>query len=259
MNGALQDIVNYFSVRAATSDVSNALQMTSFITSIAVLLVQVLGLTGIAIWIGRIAIDMLLIAGRGLPGFDRLTNLGTGESDSYQSVTSYLSKNLLNILITVVLIVFFATGWIFKLFAIAIQGTGAILARIMNLDVGRLYNRQEVEAYKTNIQSSRSTEVLTEYDDAVAAATGYLDTLYSMKDIPNDNPDKQAIMREYTNEIYRADAIVNGRESELSKALNKNDKYFQRHKELDVTCNSAFFISEVGSLWSTGGGLSCGQ
>src|SRR5574344_1263802 len=124
----LGEIVNYFNVRSAMTDVSTAMGITNFLMSAAILIVSVLGFIALAIWVLRIGVDILLITLRGTSVADKLTKFGTNEDKtSYDKVSSYLQKNMVEIILVVVLVSLMVTGWLWRIFAFALQGVGGML------------------------------------------------------------------------------------------------------------------------------------
>ena len=136
MNGALQQVIRFFDVKATTADVSTAMDLTGVFIQFATIFVQIIGFFAISIWIARIGIDILLLTTKGTEFASKMEKFGTGKSDHYESAVAYIKGNLVQIAIMVVLIVFLITGWIFRLFTIAMSGIGMILNRLLNLDVG---------------------------------------------------------------------------------------------------------------------------
>lgn len=260
MNGAMHQVMRFFDVKSATADVSTAMDLTGIFIQFATIFIQIVGFIAIAIWIARIGIDILLLTMQGTKAAEKLQDLGTGKSEHYESAVAYIKGNLMQIAIMVVLIVFLITGWIFRLFSIAMSGIGMILNRLLNLDVGTIWSEQEVIAWQDNYASSTNAQKLNLYDDAVADAHGYAQTLYEMKGISKDDPGRQDIERNYTNAMMKANYVSSGdgsgsTGSDLAAALNKPDNYFDRHKRTDSICNEYFELSEASTIW--GGGVSC--
>lgn len=255
MNGALQQVIRFFDVKAATADVTTAMDITGIFIQFATIFIQIIGFIAISIWIARIGIDILLLTTKGTEFANKMEKFGTGKSEHYDSAVSYIKGNLVQIAIMVVLIVFLVTGWIFRLFSIAMSGIGMILNRLLNLDVGAIWTEQEVIAWQDNYASSTNAQKLELYDNAVADAQGYAQTLYEMKGVPKDDQDRQEIERNYTNAMMRANYVNNTDGSDLATALNKPGNYFTRHKRTDAICNTYFDLKEASAIW--GGSVSC--
>lgn len=255
MNGALQQVIRFFDVKAATADVTSAMDLTGIFIQFATIFIQIIGFIAISIWIARIGIDILLLTTKGTEFANKMEKFGTGKSDHYESAVAYIKGNLVQIAIMVTLIVFLVTGWIFKLFSIAMSGIGMILNRLLNLDVGAIWSEQEVIAWQDNYASSTNAQKMELYDNAVADAQGYAQTLYDMKGISKDNQDRQEIERNYTNAMMRANFVERQGGSDLAGALNKPNNYFSRHRRTDAICNDYFELSEASAIW--GGSISC--
>ena len=256
MNGALQQVIRFFDVKAATADVTTAMDLTGIFIQFATIFVQIIGFIAIAIWIARIGIDILLLTTKGTKVAENLEKFGTGKAESYESAVAYIKGNLIQIAIMVVLIVFLITGWIFRLFSIAMSGIGMILNRLLNLDVGAVWTQQEVIAWQDNYESSTNAQKIEMYDNAVAEAQGYAQTLYDMKGIPSTDPNRQEIERNYTNAMMQANYVDTNEGDALATALNKPANYFKRHRATDAICNSHFELEAASSTWSDS--VSCG-
>lgn len=256
MNGALQQVIRFFDVKATTADVSTAMDLTGVFIQFATIFVQIIGFFAISIWIARIGIDILLLTTKGTEFANKMEKFGTGKSDHYESAVAYIKGNLVQIAIMIVLIVFLITGWIFRLFTIAMSGIGMILNRLLNLDVGAIWTQQEVIAWKDNYESSTNAQKLELYDNAVSEAQGYAQTIYNdMKGVPKDDPDRQEIERNYTNAMMQANYIETTKGTELAAALNKSSDYFTRHKRTDAICNEYFQLQDATAPW--GDRISC--
>lgn len=257
MNGALQQVIRFFDVKATTADVTTAMDLTGVFIQFATIFVQIIGFIAISIWIARIGIDILLLTTKGTEFATKIEKFGTGKSDHYESAVAYIKGNLVQIAIMVVLIVFLLTGWIFRLFTIAMSGIGMILNRLLNLDVGAIWTEQEVIAWKDNYASSTNAQKLELYDNAVADAQGYAQTLYDMKGIPKEDPNRQEIERNYTNAMMQANFVERTGGGSLASALNKSSDYFTRHKRTDAICNTHFQLTDATAPW--GDRVSCNQ
>lgn len=255
MNGALQQVIRFFDVKATTADVTTAMDVTGVFIQFATIFVQLIGFIAISIWIARIGIDILLLTTKGTEVATKMEKFGTGKSEHYDSAVAYIKGNLIQIAIMVVLIVFLVTGWIFKLFSIAMSGIGMILNRLLNLDVGAVWSEQEIIAWQNNYDSSTNAQKMEMYDNAVSDAQSYAQTLYDMKGVPKDDVNRQEIERNYTNAMMQANYVSNQGGSDLAGALNKPADYFSRHQRTDAICNDYFELTEAASTW--GGSISC--
>lgn len=246
----LGQVVEFFNVRASGTDVSSAIGITNVLMSIAILIVSVLGFTALAIWVARIGVDILLITLRGTAIADKLSSFGTAKSESYDSVGKYLKNNFVEILLVVVLIALMVTGWLWRIFAIALQGVGGVLNFLLGLDFDGLLSAQDVNAWKDNVTSQPPAAIKNEYDENVALAESTLNELYSMTDMDNNVALKQDVIRRYTIAMSRAQWIseqTNGQNgADVIGSLNLESNYFARHKTTNY-CNTAFLNSDAGS------------
>lgn len=241
-NGGLNQVVSFFQVRASGTDVSNAIDITNVLMSFAILVVSVLGFVGLAIWVTRIGIDILLIVLRGTSAADKLSKLGTSKNlEAYQNVGSYIKSNVMEIIAVVILISLMVTSWLWRIFAIALSGVGSILNFLLGLDIDGMLSAQDVNAWKENIKTKTPAMIKNEYDEATTTAQGLLDELYSLADVDNNNPQKQDVIRRYAVALIKADHIGNAKNginsSRLTTSLNLQEDYFNRHKHHSV-CNT---------------------
>lgn len=104
------------------------------------MVVQIIGLVALGVWIFRIGVDIVLITMRGTTFTDNLSKFGTSSkgSESYKSVATYLKGNLLEIILVVVLVSLLITGWIFRIFSMALSGFGSLLNKLLGLDIERI-------------------------------------------------------------------------------------------------------------------------
>lgn len=259
MNGAMQQVIRFFDVKVATTDVSNSMALTGVFIQAATMMVQIIGFIAISIWVLRIGVDILLLTTKGTAIAEKLDGFGTGDEKNYESATAYISGNLVQIALMVVLIVFLITGWIFKLFSLSMTGIGMILSRILSLDVGAAWSQQEVLAWRDNVMSSTNAQKLAIYDEAVSEAQGYAQSLYDMRGAPKEDAMRQEMEHKYTNAMMRAQFINTGEGggSSLAEALNKPDDYFGRHLRTDAICNAHFLEDSMVGMWDDVGDIRC--
>lgn len=238
--GGLGQVVSYFEMRSSMTDVSTAIGITNVLMSAAILVVSVLGFVALAIWVSRIGVDILLITLRGTAIADKLRNLGTNkDASSYDKVSNYLKTNLVEIILVVVLVALMVTGWLWKIFAMALQGVGGILNFLLGLDFNGMLSSTDYDAWKENVTRQRPAAIRNEYDKYLTAAINNLDQLYNMTDVDNNNPVKQNIVRQYALNLARAQHISTEKGGELTTALKLDGEYFNRHKKVNA-CNTAF-------------------
>lgn len=235
----LGEVVNYFNVRSSMTDVSSAIGITNFLMSAAILIVSVLGFVALAIWVLRIGIDILLITLRGTQIADSLRSLGTSkDAENYDKVSTYIRKNLVEIVLVVVLVALMVTGWLWRIFAIALQGVGGMLNFLLGLDFNGMMSTVDYEAWKENVMTQRPAAVRNEYDEYTGAAASQLEQLYGMTDVSNENPAKQDLIRQYAIALARAEHI-SSTQTNLASTLRLDANYFDRHKNSAV-CNGGY-------------------
>lgn len=242
----LNQVVQFFNVRASGVDLTSAIGVTDVLMTIAILVVSILGFIALAIWVTRIGVDILLITLRGTEIANKMSKLGTSQDTSaYNKVSDYLKKNFVEIILVVVFIGLMITGWLWRIFAIALNGFGAMLNFLLGLDVDGLISGADAEAWKKNIENQTYPAIRDEYEQNVAAAQGYLGELYNMVDVSNDDPRKLAVRRKYSVALAKANVI--GSNSAVTTAMTTElklyDGFFDRHKKTDL-CRSNFFETQ---------------
>lgn len=253
----LNQVVQFFNVRASGVDLTSAIGVTDVLMTIAILIVSILGFIALAIWVTRIGVDILLITLRGTEIAAKMSKLGTSQdTSSYNKVSDYLKKNFVEIILVVVFIGLMITGWLWRIFAIALNGFGSMLNYLLGLDIDGLISGADAEAWKSNIQNQTYPTIRDEYEQNVAAAQGYLKELYDMVDVDNNDPRKLAVRRKYSVALSKASHIAqSGESANIIDELKLYDGYFDRHKRNDV-CRSTFF--ESASMAHFGGVYQCG-
>lgn len=262
-SSGLSDIVSFFNNQSSGGDVSNALSSAGIAFKIAMFLIMFIGAIAMAIWIGRIAVDILLIVTRGtkLGESEKVKKLGTGGSDSYASVGTYLKGNLLEIILVIVLITFLMTGWLFRLIAIALSGFGALGNKLLGLDIEGTLSAIDAEAFKENVSVRRTASLKIQYDEELGSARAEAARLYEMaKDgAVSDNPKFVKAKRLYTTNMIRADILA----KELADVRNAQGElklepgYFNQHlrQNGDGVCNEGFIVEEIST--SYGESITC--
>lgn len=252
----LNQVVEFFNTRASGVDLTSAIGITDVLMTIAILIVSVLGFVALAIWVTRIGIDILLITLRGTEFADKISKLGTSQdTGSYNKVSDYLKKNFAEIVLVVVFIGLMITGWLWRIFAMALNGFGSMLNYLLGLDVDGLISGADADAWKTNVVNQPYAGVRDEYEKNVAAAQGYLNQIYQMEGKNDDDPQKIAVRRKYSVAIAKANHIAgSGEASAIVDDLKLYETFFDRHKASD-TCRASFF--EDASMSHFGGRFSC--
>lgn len=256
----LSDIVNFFNTQSNTSDVSTALQTTAVAFKVSMFVIMMVGGFAMAVWIVRIAVDIVCIVARGTKLEGKLKSFGTGKDSDYGSVGNYLKGNLLEIILVIVLIVFLMTGWLFRLIAIALSGFGTLANKLLGLDISGGLASLDAKAFTEQVEARRTTSLRGQYDDELASARQYANILYdqakdgAVGDDPTFNKNKSS----YTQAMVKADILA----TELNKRkaadeLKLGSGYFNQHKRSsgDGVCNKAFLVADIQSTY--GKTISC--
>lgn len=259
----LAQVVQFFNVRASSTDVTSAIGITTVLMNIAILIVSVLGFVALAIWVTRIGVDILLITLRGTDIAEKMSKLGTSTNvENYKTVADYLKKNLVEIVLVVVLVALMVTGWLWRIFAMALQGIGGILNFLLGLDFDGLLSSQDAEIWRTNMASQPPAAIKNEYDDNLELARTTLNEIYSdaMVDLDNDHPLKQDALRRYGAAVGKANALKTVADrAGVGTQLNLVADYFTRHQTASV-CNSNFIgqgVAQEAVQTYSGGSVSC--
>ena len=259
----LSQVVQFFNVRASSTDVTSAIGITTVLMNIAILIVSVLGFVALAIWVTRIGIDILLITLRGTDIADKMSKLGTSSNvENYKTVADYLKKNLVEIVLVVVLVSLMVTGWLWRIFAMALQGIGGILNFLLGLDFDGLLSSQDAAVWRTNMAAQPPAAIKNEYDDNLELARTTLNEIYSdaMVDLDNDHPIKQDALRRYGAAVGKADALRTvATNAGVGTQMNLVADYFTRHQTSNV-CNGNFIgqgVAQEAVQTYSGGSVSC--
>lgn len=258
----LGDIVSFFNNYATSGDVDGALVSTGFIFKAVLWVIIFVGAISMAIWIARIAVDILLLVTRGTKIAESgLKNFGTGKDGGAASVKDYISKNGIEILLVIVLITFLITGWLFRLVAIALSGFGALGNKLFDLDLESAFTTTEVDSYVEQLPSRRAVSLKAEYDQMLGNARSEATRLYeyAKQGKLKTDPAYQKSMKLYSNYMYRAQAVSVTMTNEKAASLNVKDEYFQQHLSTkgSEVCNMAFIDESVSDLYSSFA-LECG-
>lgn len=257
-SSGLSDIVSFFNTQSVNNDVAGSLLNASLAFKISMGIIMFIGALAMAIWIGRIAVDILLIATRGMGKLEKLANFGTGKADSYSSVANYLKGNLLEIVMVIVLIAFLMTGWLFRLIAIAISGFGMLANKLFNLDVNGGMSKLSAQSFKEGVDMMRVQEQKAKYDEELGAMKSQSDILYQYASEGKEKDSSTFItaQRAYTVHMARANYLSTKLESK-SKSLNLNKAYFKQHIDSRLGCNSAFYDATVGGYYDLAKSPTC--
>lgn len=250
-SSGLADIVSFFNTQSSSGDVSGALSSAGIAFKIALFLIMFVGAIAMAIWIGRIAVDILLIVTRGTKIGDnqKLQSIGTGESSSYASVAKYLTGNIVEIALVIVLVAFLMTGWLFRLIAIALAGFGALGNKLFGLDIEGSLSAMDAEAFTENTQARRTASLKVQYDEELASAREEVTMLYeyAKKGAISDDPKFNKSKRLYTTNMAKATVIAATLKTRDTTDLKLGSGYFEQHKRTngDGVCNTSFVVKDV--------------
>lgn len=250
-NTGLSDIVSFFNNQSSGGDVTNALGSAGIAFKITMFLIMFVGAIAMAIWIGRIAVDILLIVTRGTGATAKLEKFGTGEADSHASVKTYFAKNIVEIIMVIILITFLMTGWLFRLIAIALSGFGALGNKLLGLDIEGALSKADAEAFSEGVSARRTVSLKVQYDEELGSARAESVRLYEMaKDGKvSDDPKFVKSKRLYTTNMARAQILSNeltGKRNAESE-LKLGEGYFEQHLRVggDGVCNDSFLVSDA--------------
>ncbi|PGR83637.1 hypothetical protein [Bacillus cereus] len=256
----LSDIVNFFNMQSTTGDVSTALSASGWAFKIALFVIMTVGALAMAVWLARIAVDIVCLVTRGTAVADKMGKLGTGKGDSYDSVGKYLKGNIVEIILVIVLITFLITGWLLRLIAMALSGIGILLNKLLGLDLAGGLATLDADAFKENISARRTTSLRNQYDDELASVRHYANVLYDKaKDgAISDDPAFNQAKSMYTQSMVKADLLA----TELNKRKATDEMklgadYFKQHlrQNGDGACNKSFMVNDVQSTY--GKTISC--
>lgn len=256
----LSQVSEFFNTQSATGDVGSALAGSAVWFHIAIYFIMFVGAIAMAIWIARIAVDIVLIVTKGMGkgeggAIGGIARFGTGKSDSYTSVGKYLGGNLLEIILVIVLITFLITGWLFRLIALAITGIGTLGNKLLGLDIGGKFSAMDAEAFQQQVSAQRSSSLRNQYDEKLSAAKQYSANLYEQakSGAISDDPQFQQVKSYYTQSMVQAEILAEELESRDAKAEFKlGDGYFQQHlrQSGEGVCNTSFLTSDVMSVYN---------
>lgn len=265
---SLSDIVSFFDTQSGNADVAGALLDAGVWFKIAMFLIVTIGAIAMAIWIARIAIDILLIVTRGIEiggkdlGSSAVGKWGTGKDGAASSVADYLKGNLLEIILVIVLIAFLITGWLFRLISLALTGFGMLANKLFNLDIDGGFNKADADAYVDNIKMLRPSQQKAEYDNALGGMKSQVEVLYGYaKDgLDSKDPKFQKAERLYATYFSKADVVANTitTSSNSLGSLNLTEDYFQQHlSKKSGLCNPEFIDSDVDYVLTAYGASGC--
>jgi len=255
----LSIVTEFFNTQSATGDVGSALAGAAVWFKIAMWLIMTIGAIAMAVWIARIAVDIVLIVtkgmGKGDGAIQGLSKFGTGKDENYTSVMKYISGNLLEIILVIILITLLITGWLFRLIALAISGVGTLGNKLLGLDIGGKFSAMDAEAFIEQTGAQRSSSLRNQYDENLASAKQYSANLYEQakNGAISDDPQFQQVKSFYTQSMVKADILADELESRDAKAEFKlGDGYFQQHlrQSGEGTCNTSFLTQDVMSVYN---------
>lgn len=266
MSTNLQDIVSFFDAQSSSNDVTGALGSASVAFKIAMFFIMFVGAIAMAIFIGRIAIDIAVIVTRGTGIDSKISKFGTGGGESATSVGDYVKKNLPEIVFVIILIVFLISGYLFRLIAMALSGFGALGNKLFGLDLGGSFSELTSDGYRTGIQTMRPGPVKNEYDRNVGQARAELQAISEISkkggaDVTSRHYEKyRKAVQSYAASLAKAE-VAGEAAKEHIKQYRVPDDYFTVHTKTtgDGVCNSTILESEEAQAVITGfeSGVSC--
>lgn len=250
-SSSLSEVVSFFKSTGANTDVTPAINATAWLFKITTFIVSVIGFAGMALYVLRIGVDVLLIVGSGIKVIeDKFANLGTGKSGRYTSAWGYVQDNIPNIVFTMVLITFMITGWIFNLIAWAINGIGSFINWISGMDVVSTASNLVADAYKERIPSRDTSDLKKEYDTNKKEAQGYFRSLNEYKAPNNDDPKYQELKSMYTQSMAKAESLAKelrkrGADIDLKLGAGYFDSHLRQNDDGTSYCREAFLVEDI--------------
>ena len=259
----LSIVSEFLNSQSATGDVGKALMDTTVAFKIVIWVIMVAGAIAMAIWIGRLAIDILLIVTRGMGDGNKfketVSKWGTGKDGTYSTVGAYLSGNLLEIVLVMILVALLMTGYLLRLIAFGITGVGTMLNKLIGLDVGGSYSALDAEAFAEQVQVQRATSLRNQYDQQLASARNYSAELYDMakNGAISDDPQFNQVKSYYTQSMVKAN-IISGEllsRGGVVDEMKLGEGHFRQHlrQSGDGVCNDNFFVDDVIETFNVGG------
>jgi len=256
-------IKEFFNSQSSAGDLTSVLSNTSLWFQIVVWLIMFVGAIALGIWIGRIAIDILLIVTRGTtvgenPSLQKWGTSSSNKQDSYSSVLGYLKHNLLEILLVILVVILLFTGMFFRIVAMAIDGIGTLANRLFGLDIGGKLSALDAEAFVNNIPSQRSESLRNQYDEQLSGAREYANQLYDLakSGTVSDDPKLQKAKSHYTQAMVKANILGDELEQRgVAAEFKLGEGYFQQHlrQSGDGVCNQEFILDDVVDTFNVSG------
>lgn len=266
MSGNLQTISDFFTNVSANTDVDQAVFASAWLYKIATIVVSVVGMYGAAVFIMRIAVDIILIALRGTGVADKLGKFGTAggqKSDSYNSVGGYIKDCVPEIVMTVVLLVFLITGWIFNLIALTITAIGTLINKLSGMDVLGAISSESAKAFLEQYPRRPNSALKNEYDRQISSAQNNYKTLQSMSTLSSDDPKFKSAVQRYGVAMAKAELLGKHlKDGGAETSMKLGSGYFSKHLRVndDGTsyCNSAYLKEAEDVLEKYQVGVKCG-
>lgn len=259
----LSTVTEFLNSQSAAGDVGKALMDTTVAFKIVIWVIMIAGAIAMAIWIGRIAVDIILIVTRGFSGDSgwrgKMQSWGTAKEGDYDSVKGYLTSNMLEIILVMILVALLMTGYLLRLIAFGISGVGILLNKLIGLDIGGKYSALDAEAFAEQVQVQRSTSLRNQYDQQLSSARQYANQLYDLakNGAISDDPMFNQTKSYYTQAMVKANILsgeLTGR-SGVVEEMKLGEGYFKQHlrESGDGVCNQDFFVEDVIETFNVGG------
>lgn len=259
-------ISEFFNSQSAAGDVSSALADNAVWFKIAIYIIMAVGAIAMAIWIARIAIDILLIVTRGMQTGqskwrDTLQNFGTknGE-DNYDSAFGYIKGNIVEIILVIILITLLMGGYLFRLVALAISGIGTLGQKLFGLDLGGKFSALDAQAFAEQVKVQKAASLRNQYDEQLASSRQYANQLYEMakNGAISDDPKFNQMKSHYTQSMVKANILSSellNRGNNVVAEFKLGKNYFKQHlrQNGDGVCNDEFFVEDIIETFNVGG------
>lgn len=266
------DAINsYMQTMTASGDVSAAMGTTAYLLKLTVFLVMVAGGLALAIWVFRLAADILALALPAGKASERIGKLGTGRSQDYDSVMAYLKDNAVNTILMIILIAFLVTGYLFQIVGMAMTGFGLLINKLVGIDVEEVLMEFNHQEYETQVLLMTPAQVKAEYDQSIAGMRSEAQMIHSIgaqNSYDINNEQLRQHLRQYALHYQKANTIggTGGSSGAVtaSNYPNLESGYFNTHNVggRNGVCVAGFFDhdfieSELDGLEGFSGKPSC--
>lgn len=253
MSTGLESVQAFFNLKSQTAGIENAMGIANPFLTFVIWATQVIGFFAIAIWMLRIAVDIICLTTKNLSFAEGIAKFGTGKEGSYDSVKAYISGNGLEIISVVILTVLMMTGMLYRILSLALGGVGTVLNFIFDLDLDGINSATDAASYKEQLSARRNTNMRNEYDQRLTEVRGFADQLYQMaqEGTKPSNPTFQKVKRNYTTALAKAELLSDAIGTTGADELKVGQQYFEQHKYDKNVCNTEFLDNDTVNIWDT--------